>query len=572
MKYRTRSRLTLASLAASVLILTAACGNRADKLPVAAGVGGQSVVSSASPVAETSASPVAETAPAADSGTAAAPAADAGTGGTAVAPVGGSAATPRAAASAGAASPKAGSAAGAKAQSGSAAASPSAAASSGGSRSPGAGGSSTAPLPGQPGGDQAGTVKADGPNSQGVSDTTIRVGVLAPISGAAGFLGENEVDGVRASLELINSRGGVQGRKYQMIVVDTQFEPAVEATGMKRLVEQDKVFAVISVLGDSTGPYVTAKGIPVITFGIVPPAFASKYPTTYPVGLNTVDSVASMAYQLTQVLKLPIKSTAVLFETQNLPIQKWAKYMQKAWEIWGVQVKSVDKFNLSDADCTQLVIKMRDLQIDFWQLAQSLGWPICQQAMNRQNYTPPQGRGGPYTADEHFVGQAGLGSDGVYAETPGVQIVKNTGQPYPYNAANKAPAVDDYLASMKKFSPSSTDPGSLENIWTQQFWAAGKLLDDAIRHQSGAITWKGVNQWIQSQKSWTAGLSSPMNFTPNCKTGAPVWIFQWKAENGKLVQSDWKPYGGPIQLPTEAKDKIAGGGDCYLSRMADAEL
>lgn len=570
MKQRTRSRLTLASLAASVLILTAACGNRADKLPAAA--------VAAQPGASSAAAPSGEAAPtaSADSGaTATTPAAEAGGSAAASTPLAGStgAAAPKASAAAGTAAPKAAAAAGTKAGGGAA----SGATQSGGA-SPRGGSSSAAPLPGQPatpgqpGGDQAGTVKADGPNSQGVSDTQIRIGVLAPISGAAGFLGENEVDAVRASLELINARGGVQGRKYQMIVIDTQFEPAVEATGMKRLVEQDKVFGVISVLGDSTGPYVTSKGIPVVTFGIVPPAFASKYPTTYPVGLNTVDSVASMAYQLTQVLKLPIKSTAVLYETQNLPSQKWAKYMQKAWEIWGVQVKSVDKFNLSDADCTQLVIKMRDLQIDFWQVAQSLGWPICQQAMNRQNYTPPQGRGGPYTADEHFVGQAGLGSDGVYAETPGVQIIQNPGEPYPYNAANKAPAVEDYVASMKKFSPSSTDPGSLENIWTQQFWAAGKLLDDAIRHQSGAITWKGVNQWIQSQKSWSAGLSSPMNFTPGCKTGAPVWIFQWKAVNGKLVQSDWKPYGGPIQLPAEAKDKIAGGGDCYLSRMADAEL
>jgi ABC-type branched-subunit amino acid transport system substrate-binding protein len=556
-----------------MLLVGAACGNRADKLPAAAGVSAQLPAAAA---------------PAATTDTAAAAPVDAAAATTPAAAVGGSTAagstaagSARVGASSGGASGSAASP-GAAAKTGAGTATPkaggtTAAPGSGSSGTPGASAKPGTPVPGQPAtpgqpGELPGSVKGEGPNAQGISDTTIRVGVLAPISGAAGFLGENEVDAVRASLELINARGGVAGRKYQMVVIDTQFEPAIEATGMKRLVEQDKVFAVISVLGDSTGPYVTSKGIPVVTFGIVPPAFASKYPTTYPVGLNTVDSVAAMAYQLTQVLKLPIKTTAVLYESQNLPSQKWASYMAKAWEIWGVQVKSIDKFNLSDADCTQLVIKMRDLQIDFWQVAQSLGWPICQQAMGRQNYSPPQGRGGPYSADEHFVGQAGLASDGVYAETPGVQILKNTGQPYPYFGGNRAPAVEDYVASMKKFSPSSTDMGSLENIWTQQFWQGGKLLDDAIRHQSGSITWKGINQWIQAQTKWSGGLGSPINFTPNCKTGGPIWIFQWKNEGGKLVQSDWQPYGGPVKIPTEAKDKIAGGGDCYLSRMADAEL
>ena len=45
-----------------------------------------------------------------------------------------------------------------------------------------------------------------------------------------------------------------------------------------------------------------------------------------------------------------------------------------------VEVKSVDRFNLSDGDCTQLALKIQSLKVDFWQVGQSLGWPLCQQA------------------------------------------------------------------------------------------------------------------------------------------------------------------------------------------------
>jgi ABC-type branched-subunit amino acid transport system substrate-binding protein len=450
------------------------------------------------------------------------------------------------------------------------------------SAKPGAGpaatGGGSAPS-GNPGAAAGGTsgggakVTAAGPDSQGITADRIKLGVLAPISGAAGFLGEVEVASIRAYLETVNASGGVGGRRYQLVVLDTQLEPSIEAVATKRLVDQDKVFALFSLVGDSSAPYVTSKGIPVVVLGMTNPAFSSRYPTIYPLH-STVDAVAKMAYQLTQVLKVPIKSTAVLYDTQNVPIEPWAKYMAKAFEIWGVQVKSVDRFNLSDGDCTQIVVKLQRLAIDYWQIAQTLGWPLCEQAMHRQNWIPPHGRGGPDTADAYFIAQVGPKGDGVIANgLGGVQIARNYGQPWPYNKEGKAPAVDAYVESMKKYSPRNADMRSLESIWAQFYWSAAKLIDEAIKAQSGSITWKGVNQWIQGQTAWTSGVLAPINFSPRCKTGTGVWLFQWKYDGQQFVQGDWQPYGGPIELPTEAKNKIVpGAGDCYITAMSDAEL
>jgi ABC-type branched-subunit amino acid transport system substrate-binding protein len=423
------------------------------------------------------------------------------------------------------------------------------------------------------GGAVAGGIAISGPDSQGVSSNRIKIGILAPISGAAGFLGANEVDATNAYFDLANSRGGVRGHTYQTVVLDTQFDPSVEATDARQLIDQQKVFALFSVFGDSEGPYVASKGIPEVVAGFTPPAFSSKYPTTYPMAFSAIEGVADMAYYLTQVKKLPIHSTAVLYDTQNAPIGPWVPFLAKAWQIWGVNVKSTDPFNLSDADCTQLTLKVKGEGIDFWQLAQSLGWPICQQAMARQNWTPPFGRGGPYTADTHFVGQVGPAAEGIYAEDTGVQIAINTGQPYPADPSGKAPKVDDFINSMKKYSPNSGDIGSLENVWSQSFWSGAELIDQAIHAQTQAITWKGVNQWIQGQTHWVSGLTQPQNFTPTCKSGAQMWMFQWKNNGGTLVQPDWHQYGGVVNLPDSVKNQIVpGGGACWLTKAADAGL
>lgn len=459
-------------------------------------------------------------------------------------------------------------------------------------------GSASSPAPGRPTPDQAipgstgpvsggqaggaepkelpGTSRIPGPSSQGVTDTEIKVGVLAPLSGYAAFLGQEQLDGVKAYLSEVNENGGVGGRKYRIVAADTRWEPAVEAAGARRLVEQEKVFALFITFGDAIASYVASKGIPTFAFGAIPHAFSSKFPNIYPVGFTIIAAIPQMAYTLTQVLKLPIKSVAILYETANLTWGSWVDYAKKAWEHYGVEVKSVDRFNLSDGDCTQLALKIQSLKVDFWQVAQSLGWPLCQQAMTRQNYTPPLGRGGPYTEDVLWGNQMGQGYDGIYAQTNGVQIGRNNGQPWPYDPSGKAPEVDHYVDSMKKFSPRSASPAILSGIWTQNFWAQGKLLNEAVRRQAGAVTWDGANQWIQSQKNWNSGLVSPGSFDPKCKTGASqMWIhqFKWNASANSVEPGDWQPHGGPIPVPQDLKNALVpGAGDCYITAMADSKL
>jgi hypothetical protein len=286
-----------------------------------------------------------------------------------------------------------------------------------------------------------------------------------------------------------------------------------------------------------------------------------------------VDFVTGMAYQLHDVLKIPIKSTAILYGNQNFAWAKWAKYAKKAWEYFGVDVKSMDQFDISNGDCTSIVLKMKSLNIDFWQVAQSVGWPLCQQAMARQNYTPPLGRGGPFTATSNYVSQAGLAMDGVYGENYGIQIGQNTCEPYTYEPGiDKAPECQNYINSMKQYATDASIE-SLEDVWAQLFWTGGKLIDDAVRHQSGALNWSGINQWISGQEHWLSGLAPPIRFTPKCKTGSSWWIFQWKSDGKKLVQTDWHQYGGSIKVPLALKNYVfPGAGDCYATAMADAEL
>jgi branched-chain amino acid transport system substrate-binding protein len=100
----------------------------------------------------------------------------------------------------------------------------------------------------------------------GVTDTEIVLGAHFPLSQTPAAAYAPIADGLRAYFDYINSQGGVYGRKIKFLVGDDHFNPADAVEVVRKLVEQDGVFAMVSNLGDPTHSavwkYLEEKGIP----------------------------------------------------------------------------------------------------------------------------------------------------------------------------------------------------------------------------------------------------------------------------------------------------------------------
>jgi branched-chain amino acid transport system substrate-binding protein len=94
------------------------------------------------------------------------------------------------------------------------------------------------------GGASGGTAAA----SPGITDTSIKIGGSYPFSGPASAYGTIP-KGVNAFFKFTNDNGGVNGRKLEFITVDDGYEPQRALTNARKLVEQDKVFALFNTLG-----------------------------------------------------------------------------------------------------------------------------------------------------------------------------------------------------------------------------------------------------------------------------------------------------------------------------------
>jgi branched-chain amino acid transport system substrate-binding protein len=83
------------------------------------------------------------------------------------------------------------------------------------------------------------------------SGEPIRIGSLMAITGPASFIGDAEAKAVQAFADQINTAGGVLGRKLLIVTYDDASDANKARTLVTRLVEQDKVIAVVG--GSQTG-------------------------------------------------------------------------------------------------------------------------------------------------------------------------------------------------------------------------------------------------------------------------------------------------------------------------------
>ena len=100
----------------------------------------------------------------------------------------------------------------------------------------------------------------------GVTDTEILLGTHMPLSQTPAAAYAPVGDGMRAYFDYINSQGGVHGRKITLLIEDDHFNPADAAEVVRKLVEQDDIFALVSGLGDAphaaVWKYLEERGVP----------------------------------------------------------------------------------------------------------------------------------------------------------------------------------------------------------------------------------------------------------------------------------------------------------------------
>src|SRR5262245_831163 len=84
------------------------------------------------------------------------------------------------------------------------------------------------------------------------SQETIKIGGLLQTSGFSASLGQPGLEGAMLAVEQINAKGGVAGKKLELININTESDNTKTVSAVKRLTEQDRVAAIVGPMNSGS--------------------------------------------------------------------------------------------------------------------------------------------------------------------------------------------------------------------------------------------------------------------------------------------------------------------------------
>ncbi|MFN2459734.1 MAG: ABC transporter substrate-binding protein, partial [Candidatus Velthaea sp.] len=88
--------------------------------------------------------------------------------------------------------------------------------------------------------------------SIGEAADNIKIGLIDPTTGTYAFPGENEIKGFNMAVDMWNKRGGVMGRKVELVHEDDGSDAGVAAQKARKLVNQDKCVALVGTVSSAS--------------------------------------------------------------------------------------------------------------------------------------------------------------------------------------------------------------------------------------------------------------------------------------------------------------------------------
>jgi branched-chain amino acid transport system substrate-binding protein len=162
------------------------------------------------------------------------------------------------------------------------------------------------------------TAAAKSSGTPGVTARTVTIGGTFPFSGPASLyaaIGRGQA----AYFEYVNDQGGVNGRKLKFIPLDDAYNPANTVQLTRRLVEQEKVFAVVGSLGTepnlATRSYLNQNKVPQVFLSTGATSWGTDY-NKYPWTIGWQPNYVAEGYIYGRFItsKMPQAKIAVLYQ------------------------------------------------------------------------------------------------------------------------------------------------------------------------------------------------------------------------------------------------------------------
>jgi ABC-type branched-subunit amino acid transport system substrate-binding protein len=344
-------------------------------------------------------------------------------------------------------------------------------------------------------------VAANDANAEvGVTDTSILVGCSNSFSGPLVYPGTQLVNnGLEAYIGYVNAQGGINGRKILTQYYDDGYKPQNAVGNTKRLVEQDKVFAILASQG--TGPvmatvkYLTQNKVPLLfPFQGAPLSGQKTIFTSFTPYPNQSELV------VTWLVKVKgFKRIGILYQddTYGYTFRDPAK---KTLAKYGLKLIAAESYKRGAKDLSAQVAKLRKANLDAVLLVATPppGATFLKEAHKQGWKNTKIISSGPLT-DEKYINLSGGVGEGVW----GLSL-------WPDPVHSQDPAVAEYRKIVDKYGK---DRDKTPNRYSLYGYFYAKLFVEGLKRAGKNVTRESYIAALESIKDWQNGLIPPVSFS-----------------------------------------------------------
>ncbi|RIL01329.1 MAG: hypothetical protein DCC75_13720 [Proteobacteria bacterium] len=192
----------------------------------------------------------------------------------------------------------------------------------------------------------------------------IKVGAILHLTGDLAAQGAAFREGIELAAEIANKRGGLAGRRLEVIYEDTNFNTSNAHRAAKKLIEQDKIAAaIISTFHETktAGPLFERAGIPLICLWDSSPEMDEMGDYIFSIGTwlpSTGQATAEFAFK-----KLGTRRAAVISTNREWSLQVGADFSENFKNLGGETVYK-DAFNPGESDFRSLFLRIKQQRPD----------------------------------------------------------------------------------------------------------------------------------------------------------------------------------------------------------------
>lgn len=368
-----------------------------------------------------------------------------------------------------------------------------------------------------------GVASAD--ETTGLTDTTIKVGVMGPFSGNASSYSKAQI-GLIAYYKSINDQGGVHGRTFEIIQEDTACEPSKGIAAAKKLVDQDKVFMLhgnsCSGVAMAVKPVVVESGAPWIIAHAVNPDISMPPITNIFHGVPAGEAYGESMGKF--VLSKPGTKNVVMIEHSNDWARSYADPARAYMKANGVEPSLTLALERGQTDATAQVLKIKQQNPDF--VIASLyeaETVVLLRDMKKYGVNVP------------VMGAAGTDLENTLARIGDLEAVKNYHVPHAFRDTVEGPGLKKWNDMIHKYYPDETITGfSAVSI------GSGVAVVEALKNAGRDLTRSKLIAELEKIKDFDTGLfAAPITWSKDDRHGVKFSAVAGFIDGKPTVLESW---------------------------------